>query len=124
MPRPRINDLNDAVRTIVREEVARALAPYRVLLDRLSVLTGGARRGPGRPPGSGRKAAGSRRRGRKAPSGKPGRKWAAGARVRYKQGRGTFDAEVVSQDDSGRVMVRRLADGKEVERDPNVLRKA
>jgi hypothetical protein len=121
MPRPRSTDLNSPIRALVAEEVGRALGPYRTLLDRLGALVG-VRRGPGRPPGSGTHAA-SNHRGRPRRVAGPVRKWAAGAKVRYKQGRGAFIAEVVRQDESGTVTVRRVEDGKEVQREPATLRK-
>lgn len=114
MPRPRNHDLNGAVRAIVAEEIVRALAPYRDLLDRLSLLAG-IRRGPGRPRGT--------HSGSRAVRGESFKEFAPGTKVRYRQGRGAFVAEVLSQDVGGTVTVKRVDDGKEVQRDPDTLRK-
>ncbi len=122
-------DLADAIRAIVSDEVNQAIAPYRKTLDALAAIGGGVRRGPGRPPGSKSKRArpAARRRGRppgarKAAGGGDASKFSAGQAVRYKQGRGEFEAKVVKIDTaSNRVTIERAMDGKKVVRPADKL---
>jgi len=111
-------DFNDAVRAAVADEVERVLGPHLDVLRRLSSAfgTGGdsrERRGPTAVP---------RRRGR------PGRRAQAGGRgdaskfkegqkVRFKQGRGQFEATVTAIDgNTNTLTLKRDKDGKRVER--------
>jgi hypothetical protein len=122
-------DLNDAVRSLVADEVDAALAPYRSTLQALATLAGGGavRRGPGRPPGSRNKGAGRpakarrgrppKRAARSAGGGGDASKFSNGQAVRYKQGRGEFAAKVVKIDaNNNRVTIERDHDGKKVVR--------
>jgi sRNA-binding protein len=112
-------DLNAAIRKLVAAEVDRTLEPYQQMLERLVQLLGQkpARRGPGRPP----KAAGARR-GRKARKARKGGKGDAsrfreGQVVKYRQGRGEFEATVLAVDvENNSVKLERKKDGKKVER--------
>lgn len=109
-------DLNTAIKNLVATEVAKTLEPYRLMLERLAAFIEGspAPRGPGRPP----KAAGGKR-GRKArKNGKnAASKFEAGMAVRYRQGRGEFDAKVASVDvEKNQVALVRAKDGKKVNR--------
>ena len=119
-------DLNAAIRDIVSAEIEEALAPHLALLARMSAFIGEspARRGPGRPRNTA-VAAPVARRGRR-PKG-AGRKAAAGAgdaskfkdgqKVRYRQGRGEFEASVIGIDtETNIVTVQRTTDGKKVKR--------
>jgi sRNA-binding protein len=121
--------LNDAVRSLVAEEVESALEPYRSTLQALATLTGGGavRRGPGRPPWSRNRGAGrpakarrgrpAKRATRSATGGGDASKFSNGQAVRYKQGRGEFAAKVVKIDsDHNRVTIERDHDGKKVVR--------
>ena len=110
-------DLNHAIRNLVAAEVERTLEPYRLMLDRLVRLVGQkpARRGPGRPP----KAASAPRRRRKARRGGKvdATRFREGQVVRYKQGRGEFEATVLSVDAAaGIVKLERKKDGKKIGR--------
>jgi hypothetical protein len=126
---PRTPDLNSAIATIVAAEVARSLEPYRHVLERVEAFIGGApRRGPGRPrknpvpvmavpPVAARTR--RRRRGRPAAGGDVS-KFADGQTVRYRQGRGEFEATVISIDKQRNVLtLRRVSDKKEVDRPPS-----
>lgn len=120
-------DLDSAIRSIVSDEVERTLEPYRSLLDRMSGFFGGepVRRGPGRPP----KAPGAvsaplapRREGRGRRAAAPAAggdvsRFHDGQAVRYKQGRGVFDATVIGIDAARSLLtLERSMDGKKVER--------
>jgi hypothetical protein len=116
-------DLNTAISSLVASEVERALDPYRALLERLAEFAGvptAVKRGPGRPP----KVEGlavERRRGRRPGPSKGGRgdaaRFHAGQSVRYKQGRGIFDATVTDIDVENDVLtLQRAKDGKKVDR--------
>ncbi|HEY3446754.1 MAG TPA: hypothetical protein VGK67_10340 [Myxococcales bacterium] len=110
-------DLNTAIRNLVAVEVERTLEPYRQLLERLEQFVGGApaRRGPGRPP----KAGGRGRPGRKAAKAGTGdaSKFKVGQAVKYRQGRGEFEATVAAVDtEKNLVSLERSKDGKKVDR--------
>src|SRR5215211_8035882 len=110
-------DFNDAVRAAVADEVDRVLGPHLEVLKRLSSAfgTGGdgrERRGPSSAP---------RRRGRPGRRAQSGRgdasKFKEGQKVRFKQGRGEFDATVASIDgNTNTLTLKRDRDGKRVER--------
>ena len=109
-------DLNTAIRNLVAVEVERTLEPYRQLLERLEQFVGGAsvRRGPGRPPKAGN-------RGRPARRAKVGAgdasKFKVGQAVKYRQGRGEFEATVSAVDtEKNLVSLERSKDGKKVDR--------
>jgi len=112
-------DLDAAIRALVADEVERTLEPYRHLLDRMAHFVGAeAPRRSARParvaaaggrPGRGR----GRKGGRKADAGR----FHEGQLVRYKQGRGEFEAKVLKVDaDNNSVFLERVNDGKKVER--------
>src|ERR687887_1631675 len=111
-------DFNDAVRAAVADEVERVLGPHLETLRRLSSAFGTA--GDGRV----RRTAGPapRRRGRpgrRAQTGGRGdaSKFKEGQKVRFKQGRGEFDATVTSIDSNTNTLtLKRDRDGKRVER--------
>jgi len=112
-------DLNAAIRNLVAAEVEKTLEPYRELLERMESFVRGEapKRGPGRPP----KAAGAKKPGRK-----PGKrakaqgdasKFQVGQAVKYKQGRGEFDATVTGVDvEANTVQIERSKDGKKLTR--------
>ncbi len=116
---------DSAIRGVIAEEVEQALQPYRDLLTQITKFVGmpTAGRGPGRPPKALLEEA--PRRGRK-PGRKPGRRaagkgdasaFSAGQTVRYRQGRGEFEAKVVEIDSAtNTVTVERVSDGKQVQR--------
>jgi len=117
MPRPAANDLNHAVRAIVADQIAETLAPYQSALAAMATLTGGVvRLGPGRPKGySPKRAKGGRTA--KTQGGGDASKFSNGQTVRYKQGRGEFEAKIVKIDaTANRVTVERAKDGKKVVR--------
>lgn len=118
-------DLNDVIRAAVSDEINRVLGPHLDTLNRLSAAFGGttinraapARRGPGRPPA----AAGRRRAGRRRAARAGGRgdasKFSTGQTVRYKQGRGEFEAKVIAiNTEDNTLTLERLSDGKRVDR--------
>ena len=128
---PNATDLNTAIRGIVADEVAAVLAPYQGILARMAsfVGTGAAlatvHRGPGRPRKNAAPAVAAkpahrkqRRRGSVAKAAaRAAKKFTEGQRVIYKQGRGAFEAKVVSVDVAkGKVTVERVKDGKKVKR--------
>lgn len=93
-------DLNAAIATIVAEQVAASIAPYRGVLDRMAALFGNAtaakepaalraRRRPERRV--------AKRRGRTAKTAASAApvNFDIGQSVMYRQGRGAFDAKVV-----------------------------
>ncbi len=119
-------DLNSAIASVVSDEVARALAPYQNVLDRLSRMVGiapapvskPALRKRGRPP---KAVPTPGRRAMRAAANHDGAgefsKFAEGQMVKYKQGKGTFDARVIGLNPSqGTVLLQRTSDGKKVER--------
>jgi hypothetical protein len=111
-------DFNDAVRSAVADEVERVLGPHLDVLRRLSSAFGSG--GDGRVRRSA--TAAPRRRGR--PGRRPqigGRgdasKFKEGQKVRFKQGRGEFDATVAAIDgNTNTLTLKRDKDGKRVER--------
>ena len=130
---PNTVDLNSAIRGIVATEVAAVIAPYQTILARMASFMGSAapatatvRRGPGRPRKSAAPVAAAakparrkqRRRGSVAKAGaKAAAKFTEGQRVIYKQGRGAFEAKVLSVDIAkGKVTLERVSDGKKVKR--------
>jgi sRNA-binding protein len=113
------SDLNEAVRQIVLQEIDSALEPYKRTLQALATLSG-VRAGPGRPPGSKNVRRGRRVQAKRRSSGRAvgdASKFSVGQGVRYKQGRGEFDAKILKIDqDANRVTVERSNDGKKVVR--------
>jgi sRNA-binding protein len=116
-------DLNSAIRNLVSAEVEKTLQPYRQMLERFAQAIGSApaARGPGRPRKVAAEAAPARRGGRKARKAVAvagdAAKFSEGQSVRYKQGRGEFEAKVVSVDkETNIVTVERAKDGKVVAR--------
>lgn len=117
-------DLNEVVRQMVADEVERVLGPYQGTLSRLSAVFGGGevmpaarraraggnvaqapvrRRAPGRRGGGAGKGDASA--------------FSEGQKVRYKQGRGEFDATVTKIDAGNNVLtLQRVSDGKKVDR--------
>lgn len=118
-------DLNSAISGLVATEVERALEPYRGLLQRMAEFAGvgvqagpqPVKRGPGRPRASaGAPSAPARRVVSQDAVGKASN-FRDGQAVRYKQGRGSFDATVISINaEQGLLVLRRSKDGKQVER--------
>ncbi|MGC4115864.1 MAG: hypothetical protein QM765_14970 [Myxococcales bacterium] len=110
------DDRNTAIRNLVAVEVERTLEPYRELLERAEQFVSGApaRHGPGRPP----KAAGRARPARRAAKGSgDASKFKVGQAVKYRQGRGEFEATVAEVDaEKNLVTVERSKDGKKVVR--------
>ena len=122
----RETDFVEVVEQMVAEELALRLAPYRKLLSRLDEAKAivKPRKGPGRPPRAeleklealltgGRIARGPKGPGRPA---KAARSFKPGNVVKYRQGRGTFEAFVIRTEPDGDVVVERIADGKRVKR--------
>ena len=112
-------DFNDAVRAAVADEVERVLGPHLDVLRRLSSAFGTG--GDGRVRRTA--VAGPRRRGRpgRRAGGVSGRgdasKFKEGQKVRFKQGRGEFEATVTSIDSNTNTLtLKRDRDGKRVER--------
>ena len=120
-------DLSNAIRNMVAVEVEKALEPHRATLERFARIIGlAAPPAPttARPRGSPPAAA---RRGPKSDHGASGDagSFSVGQSVVYKQGRGSFEAKVVSVDrDRNLVKVERIADGKKVDRPAAKLRPA
>jgi hypothetical protein len=112
-------DLNAMIRSMVASEVERQLAPYRDVLDGMSTLAGqGAGRRPGRPRRNELAAEGvsPARRARKAAKGSAER-FHEGQLVRYKQGRGEFEAKILKVDlDNDALTIERTSDKKQVVR--------
>ncbi len=108
-------DLNAAIRSLVAAEVEQALEPYRDLLERMeNFVRGAAPRGPvavakkkpGRKPGK-----------RAAKAKGDASKFSVGQSVKYKQGRGEFEATVRSVDlEANTVEIERVKDGKKLSR--------
>ena len=121
---PRV-DLNDAIRNLVAGEVERTLAPYQQLLARLEQFMGGAPapRGPGRPPKAGGRARPARR---PAKLGKgDASKFKVGQAVKYRQGRGEFEATVSAVDTGTNIVsIERIKDGKKIDRPASKLYEA
>ena len=112
-------DFNDAVRAAVADEVERVLGPHLEVLRRLSSAfgTGGGDGRVRRTAGPGARRRG--RPGRRAQVGGRGdaSKFKEGQKVRFKQGRGEFDATVTSIDSNTNTLtLKRDRDGKRVER--------
>ena len=118
-------DLNTATCSLVADEVAAALDPFMNVLERMSSLLGTSpvHRGPGRPPKTALKEAGPiarrryhRSRGSRAKAAvRAAKKLSEGQNVHYRQGKGTFEAKVVSIDAAtGKVELERVGDGKKV----------
>lgn len=104
------NDLKKLIAGIVAQEIDSALTPYRAVLEDLVSMLGG-KRGPGRPRGH-RTSSATRSTDRGDAS-----TFQVGQAVSYKQGRGDFEATVVSVElDTNTVTVQRDSDGKEVSR--------
>jgi hypothetical protein len=123
-------DLNAAIADLVAAEVNAKLEPYRAILNRMAAFVGAApaHRGPGRPRKTEAAAAAPapasrKRRGRrtyrvsKKAALRAAKNLTEGQKVSYKQGRGSFEAKVVSIDsEKGTVTVERIKDGKKVTR--------
>ncbi len=116
-------DLNDAISSLVASEVERVLQPYRGVLERMAEFAGVStvvKRGPGRPPASAAAATTTVARRSRRPVREMGgdvSDFREGQSVQYKQGRGIFDATVLSVNvESGMLMLQRSKDGKKVER--------
>ncbi|MGC4120513.1 MAG: hypothetical protein QM765_39220 [Myxococcales bacterium] len=111
--------IDAAIRSIVADQVAAAMDPYRAIFERLEAFLGNApaRRGPGRPR---KDPAAPQRRATRAggqDAAKAAQAFKVGQTVSYKQGRGTFDAKVLEIDEAtGMMKVQRLSDGKKVVR--------
>jgi hypothetical protein len=104
-------DFSNVVRQIVADEIEATLAPYRDLLDQLIALQGGGRR-RGRPPG---RSVGPRKAATPTPPAAKNLK--KGTKVRYRQGRGEFEAEVIKLDEArGVVTLLRSKDSKKIKR--------
>ncbi|HEY3447361.1 MAG TPA: hypothetical protein VGK67_13400 [Myxococcales bacterium] len=126
----RETDFAQVVEEMVAEELSLRLEPFKKLLQRLdearSVVQ--PRKGPGRPPRAeiekleailtgGRIARGAKRA--PAAAARPARASRSlkpGDVVKYRQGRGTFDAFVIRSEPGGDVVVERISDGKRVKR--------
>ncbi|MGI5865874.1 MAG: hypothetical protein ACOX6T_27980 [Myxococcales bacterium] len=113
-------DLEARIRALVAEEVKNQLEPYRDMLKEIADFVGGeARRRPGRPPRAATAGAPARapaRRARRA-AGADASRFHEGQLVRYKQGRGEFEAKVVAIDTKANlVTLERISDKKQVER--------
>lgn len=103
-------DFDAAVRTVVTSEIESALAPHRDLLDRMVAFLGQP------PAASVSRRGGEQSRTQKAPTGDVSR-LQVGQTVRYRQGRGEFDALITKIDAaSGFVTLTRVFDNKLVER--------
>jgi len=119
-------DLNAAIAAIVADAVKQELEPYMATLDKVAAFVGAApaRRGPGRPrkaikPVPFRRFVHPRRpRGSKSKAAvRAAKKLSPGQKVTYQQGRGSFEAKVVSVDAAkGTVVLERVKDGKKVKR--------
>ena len=102
------NNFDAAIRNLVGEEIERSLVPYRELLSQIADFVGlPGRRGPGRPPKALAAPAGRKRRGARRAGKGDASKFKEGQAVQYKQGRGVFDATVISIDRE-RNLVRQL----------------
>jgi len=115
-------DLDSSIRSLVADAVKASLDPYRDILDRMAALLGEApaRRAPERAAAVPAPAVRGRRRrrgGRARKAARLAQQLSEGQSVRYKQGRGTFDARVLSIDSAkGAVTLERISDGKKVVR--------
>lgn len=119
---PKTASIDAAIRSIVTEQIAAAMDPYRAIFDRLSAFMGGGagRRGAGRPRKEGSPGRRPARAGKDAA--KAAKELKVGQKVSYKQGRGAFDAKVLEIDEAtGLVKVQRLSDGKKVARPASKL---
>lgn len=116
-------DMSAVIRAIVAEEVKAQLAPYADVLVDLQKLVGNdiPRRGPGRP------AAARAERPRRAPRADKAlvseaakaevKRYQEGQLVRYKQGRGEFEATIIGIDlEMGMLKLERTSDKKQVAR--------
>jgi hypothetical protein len=116
-------DLTNALRALVNEEVENALAPHREALQRISSFLGvgpTSHRGPGRQSAWG--ATGRTRRVSQTLDRGDASKFKEGQQVRYRQGRGEFEAKVVRIDSqTNTVTVQRVRDGKRVARPASKL---
>ena len=111
-------DLNTAIRNLVVTEVESILEPYRGLLERMAGFFGSApaSRGPGRPPRAEGRGRPARRAARSANMGDAS-KFKVGQAVRYRQGRGEFEATITAVDvEGGMVSIERTSDGKKLDR--------
>jgi hypothetical protein len=118
-------DLGGLISELVEQRVHSILGPHMEALERISSFLGMAhRRSPGRPAGSRTAKRGPGRTGR---TGRPSRsarrgggdvaKFEEGQKVRYRQGKGEFEATVLRTDaKAGTVTVQRNKDGKRVTR--------
>ncbi len=138
----RETDLNAILRDLISEEVSSTLQPYLSLLERMAAFVGAAPVAAAKPQRRGRAAAiavaapaeapargrGGRRGARRGAGRRgPGRapraaggdisRFQEGQLVRYRQGRGEFEATVIGIDTDRNVLViQRTSDDKRVER--------
>ncbi|MGC4118318.1 MAG: hypothetical protein QM765_27945 [Myxococcales bacterium] len=126
----RETDFVQVVEEMVAEELSLRLAPFKALLQRLDKARAviKPRKGPGRPPRAeleklesiltggrlARRDGGSRAA--PSPARAHGRVFKPGDVVKYRQGRGTFEAFVIRTEPDGDVVVERISDGKRVKR--------
>lgn len=115
-------DMSAVIRAIVAEEVKAQLAPYADVLGDLQRLVGTEmpRRGPGRPTARAEKPRRAPRADKamvsEAAKAAVGR-YQDGQLVRYKQGRGEFEATIVGIDsEMGLLKLERTSDKKQVAR--------
>jgi hypothetical protein len=121
---PRNTNLDAAIRALVAEEVEAALSRHQRNLERLEAFLGAGggrpagRRGPGRPPSTGRAGARTRRpRGARAQDRGDASKFEKGQKVQINVGRGQKLGKVVAIDEAtNSVLVKREDNGKEVKR--------
>ena len=113
-------DLNAVIRDLVVAEIEQTLEPYRNVLDRLGNLMGAApAAAPAAPRAARRPARRGRGRGRAAAAEGKGdaSTFGIGQTVRYRQGRGLFEATVSKIDVAAGVLtLQRKSDGKVVSR--------
>ena len=115
-------DLSAVLRVIVAEEVKAQLAPYADVLGDLQKLVGTdvPRRGPGRPTARVEKPRRAPRADKNIVSDAAKEavaRYQDGPRVRYKQGRGEFEAMIVGIDaEMGLLKLERTSDKKQVAR--------
>lgn len=113
-------DLEARIRALVAEEVKHQLEPYRDMLKEIADFVGGeARRRPGRPPRAAAPGAPARAPARRSAraGGVDASRFHEGQLVRYKQGRGEFEAKVIAVDTKANlVTIERTTDKKHVER--------
>jgi sRNA-binding protein len=117
-------EIEAALRRLVTEGVRDALEPYKKVLKGLAAsLDRASRRTPGRQPKAVRSRSLPRRHPRSALKAADALK--VGQAVRYRQGRGSFEATIIDIDEAtGLVRLERAKDGKKVERPSHKLYQA